>query len=144
MSAILKLFLVKQNGHCSRTYSVSLASNSCRVSTAGLLTSAGGAIGGAFLHGPLGAMIGLLAGTGETIGSRVAGRGLLDYVVNHPVTWAVLKAADVAAPSKGAEVTSTALKKAAVASVNQKPSPDQQERDLRNVYAGAAHSLGGS
>jgi hypothetical protein len=94
---------------------------------AGILTVGGGTLGGG-----AGAMLGLVLGSGDTAASHVAGRGLLDYLVNHPATWGALKLGEKAT-GKAAQV---APKVAAIAGSAMTPA-------LRTVYAGSQDSLGG-
>lgn len=94
---------------------------------AGLLTVAGGAI-----HGPVGAAIGLLAGSGDTAASMKYGRSLLDYVVNHPATWASIRGGEKVATA-GAEQAPRIVK--GVGTTANLPAT------LKHVYAGSQKSL---
>jgi hypothetical protein len=97
---------------------------------AGILTIGGGTLGGG-----AGALLGLLIGAGDTKASQIAGRGLLDYLVGHPATWAVLRGGEKVASSKAAQTATKVAARAAVAGIS--PS-------LKSVYASAAPALGGS
>jgi hypothetical protein len=101
-----------------------------RAIKAGLLTTVGGT-----LLGPTGVLLGLVMGTGDSAAAHIAGRGLLDYVVNHPKMWVSLGVAEKVATSK----TVQQLPKFAAKGVVSGYTPN-----LRTVYAGASPALGGT